>query len=55
MANTRYFIFRVNGIDNGITDDASKAREAFELLVQSGFKLINTDLNNMTTTYNFTI
>jgi hypothetical protein len=51
----RYFIFRINGIDNGITDDAAKAVKLHELFLLNGFKHTNTELNNLTTTYYFTL
>ena len=54
MAN-RYFIFRVNGIDNGIFDDPTKAAEIHELFLKHGFKHTDTDINCLTTTYYYTI
>ena len=53
MAIKRYFIFRVNGIDNCIIDNASDAQKLHEILIEHGYKHIDTELNNLTTTYYF--
>lgn len=50
----RYFIFRMNGTDFGITDDPNKAAALYEKAIELGFIEDHTELNNLTTTYYFT-
>jgi hypothetical protein len=53
MANKRYFIFRVNGIDNCVLDDANNAKALYDMLILNDYIYINTEVNNLTTTYYF--
>lgn len=58
MITKRIFIFRINGVDNFITDNATDAVIIYESLERDqgiGYKWDHTELNNMTTTYYFVI
>lgn len=54
MNETRYYIFRVNGIDGAVTEKAEKAKEIYYTLKSSKMlKEEKAEVNSMTTTYNF--
>jgi hypothetical protein len=52
----RFFIFRLNGIDNCVTENPNDAVCIYNQLMEiNGIKYEKTEVNNMTTTYYFVL
>ena len=56
MMDKRFFIFRLNGIDNCVTENPTDAVCIYNQLSEiNGIEYQKTELNNLTTTYYFVL
>lgn len=56
MMDKRFFIFRLNGIDNCVTENPNDAVCIYNQLSEiNGIEYQKTEVNNLTTTYYFVL